>query len=249
MYLLYVDESGEPSNPLENYFVLAGIAVYEKNAYFLSEAFDRVQEKWFPQATSAIEFHASKIYNRNEEPWRSMQFAQCRSVLEDLCDALVSLNFRALSLFGVAVHKQSFPSESPIEKAFHELCGHFDEFITQSNYSAKEQNRGLMILDSNKYAGHLDTLLLEYRKFGKTKYGRVKNFADAPAFANSCTTRLIQAADLVAYSIYRRYERSDTFLLDKIVGRFQREDKKIHGLMHLIAGYRNCTCPACLSRQ
>jgi len=60
---------------------------------------------------------------------------------------------------------------------------------------------------------------------------------------------LIQAADLVAYSIYRRYERSDTFLLDKIVGRFQREDKKIHGLMHLIAGYRNCTCPACLSRQ
>lgn len=251
MYLLYVDESGEPSNKAENYFVLAGVAVYENNAYFLSEAFDKVQEKWFPQATTSIEFHASKIYNRNEEPWRSLQMQDCRTILTDLCDALLAPNFRALNLFGVAIHRDSFPHENPVEKAFHELCGHFDEFITQSNYKSTkdDKNRGLMILDSNKYAGHLDTLLLEYRKFGKTKYGRVKNFADAPAFANSKTTRLIQAADLVAYAIFRRYERSDTFLLDRIIGRFQREDKKIHGLMHLIAGYRTCTCPACLSRQ
>ncbi len=230
--------------------MLAGISIYENNAYFLSEAFDKVQEKWFPGANSTIEFHASKIQNGNEEPWRSLSRDERRAVFSDLCAALLSTSQKALVLYGVSVHKPSFPNEDPVEKAFHELCGHFDVFITQSNYrTERDKNRGLMILDSNKYAGHLDRLLLEYRKFGGTKYGRVKNFVDAPAFANSGTTRLIQAADLVAYAIYRRYERADTFLLDKLIGRFQQEDKKIHGLMHLVAGYWNCSCPACLSRR
>lgn len=250
MYLLYVDESGEPSNQDEQYFVLGGISIYENNAFFLSEAFDRVQEKWFPKATSSIEFHSSKIYNHNEEPWRSMSRENRQAVFIDLCDALDSVSPKALNLFAVAVHKNSFPNESPVEKAFHELCGHFDSFVSQSNLkSTNDKNRGLMVLDSNKYKGHLDTLLLEYRKFGGTKYGRVKNFADAPVFANSQTTRLIQAADLVAYSVFRRYERSNTLLLDRLINRFQNEDGKIHGLMHLISGYKNCTCPACFSRR
>ncbi len=250
MYLLYVDESGEPSNTNEDYFILGGVSIYENNAYFVSETFDRVQEKWFPGQTTPIEFHASKIRNRNEEPWRSMRREQCQNVLLDLCDAIVSTSPKALSLFGVAIHKSSFPSDNPVEKAFHELCGHFDEFIGQSNINShRDKNRGLLILDSSKYKGHLDVLLLEYMKYGGTKFGRVKNFADAPVFANSKTTRLIQAADLVAYAIYRRYEESDARLLDRIIGRFQRVDKKIHGLMHLISGFRSCTCPACLSRQ
>lgn len=250
LYLLYVDESGEPSNKEEQYFILGGISIYETNAFFLSQAFDKVQEKWFPEATSSIEFHASKIYNRNGEPWHSMSKEDCRAVFVDLCNALDSVSHKALSLFAVAVHKQSFPSEPPVEKAFHELCGYFDSFLTQSNLQLpNNKNRGLMVLDSNKYKGHLDTLLLEYRQFGGTKYGRVKNFADAPVFANSQTTRLIQAADFVAYSVYRRYERSDTLLLDKLINRFHCEDGKIHGLQHLIAGYKSCTCPACLSRR
>ncbi|NMC44889.1 MAG: DUF3800 domain-containing protein [candidate division Zixibacteria bacterium] len=104
-------------------------------------------------------------------------------------------------------------------------------------------------MDSAKYQGHLDTLLLEYRKTGKTKFGRVKNFADAPTFANSKTTRLLQVADLVSYAIFRRYERGDTSLLDRIIHRFYRDDTVIHGLMHHTARYWECTCPACLSRR
>lgn len=251
MYLLYVDESGEPTNQNEQYFVLGAVAVYENNAYFLSEAFDRVQEKWFPAANESIEFHAAKIYNHSEEPWRSLPLDTRRMIMKDLCLALDSIGPKGLSLFGVAVHKQSFLAENSVEKAFHEICGHFDEFIDQTNFNLHKtnKNRGMMILDSAKYKGHLDTLLLEYRKTGKTKFGRVKNFADAPTFANSKTTRLIQAADLVSYAIFRRYERADASLLDQIVHRFQRRDKVIHGLMHHIAMYKSCTCPACLSRQ
>ncbi len=251
MYLLYVDESGEPSNLNEQYFVLGAVAVYENNVYYLSKAIDEVQEKWFPAAADPIEFHAAKIRNRSEEPWCSLRQEQCHEILLDLCAALDKFTEKQLVLFGVAVHKPSFPNEDPIEKAFHEICGHFDAFIQQSNLSLEkgDKNRGLMILDSAKYKGHLDTLLLEYRKAGKTKFGRVKNFADAPTFANSKTTRLIQVADLVAYAIFRRYEKSNTLLLDRIIKRFHQSDGVFHGLMHHIARYWDCTCPACMSRR
>jgi len=121
LYLLYVDESGEPSNKDEQYFVLGAVAVYENNAYFLSEAIDKIQDKWFPGATQPIEFHAAKIFNHSEEPWRSMPKEDRKGVIYDLCLALDSINQKGLSLFGVAIHKASFPSENPVEKAFHEL--------------------------------------------------------------------------------------------------------------------------------
>ncbi len=251
MFILYVDESGDPRNVKDEYFVLGAVAVYETTAYFLSRAMDKVQNEWFPDSPGAIEFHSAEIYNHNGEPWHSLGRQKCQMVLEQLCGVITAFIDRGLFLFGVAVHKASFPNDDPVEKAFHELCGHFDKFIEESNttLSTKERDRGLMILDSARYKGHLDKLLLEYRRAGGTKFGRVKNFADAPSFADSKTTRLLQAADLVAYSIFKRYERHDARLLDQLMAQFHQSDGVIHGLMHLVAKWRDCPCPACMSRN
>ena len=250
MYLIYVDESGVQKNPQDDYFILGAVAVYETRAYFLSQAIDNIQEKWFPKAPDPIEFHAAKIYNRNCEPWRGLNKDECRQVLFDLCDAICEVYDRGLYLFGVAVHKSSFPNDDCVEKAFYELCGHCDEFISQMNYKLekKERNRGLMVFDSSRYRGHLDKLLLEYTKRGGTKFGRIRNFADAPTFADSATTRLLQCADLVAYALFRRYNAGDTRFLDRIMSRFYRSGGVIHGLMHVVARWRDCPCPACMSR-
>lgn len=251
MFLLYVDESGNPVNSSEQYFVMGAVAVYETTAYFISQGFDEIQEKYFPGSTNPIEFHSAQVMNHNAEPWRAMTRPDREQMLFDLCDVLVRSNQKGLHLFGVAVDKASFPQDDPVEKAFHELCGHFDKFIDQTNWvkSKEMRNRGLMIFDSSRYAGHLDKLLLEYRKEGGTKFGRVKNFADAPAFAKSETTRLLQAADLVSYALFRRYERSDARLFDRILSRFQQSDGILHGLTHLVARHWTCFCPACLSRR
>jgi hypothetical protein len=253
MFLVYVDESGQPSNPEEKVFVLGAVAVYENQAYFLSQELDKVEEKWFPQAPNPIEFHASRILNGNEEPWHSTSKEDRKKILVDLCNAVVRVTPKGLSLFGIAVSKESFSNEDVVEKAFQELCGHIDAFVDGSNIErarqGREKNRALMILDSSKYGTQLDELLLAYRIEGGTKFGRVKNFADAPAFANSTTTRLLQVADLVSYAIHRRYEKADTSLLDLLLPRFQEKEGKIHGLMHLIGNWRSCVCPACISRR
>lgn len=253
MFLVYVDESGEIANPTEKFFVLGAMAVYETQAYFLSQAFDKVQDKWFPSALDPIEFHASKIYNGDGEPWHSVKRSDRNQILTDLFHEIGRVTPKGLSLFGIALEKNAYSSPNQLESAFQELCGHVDAFISASNLSSsnegRDKNRILMILDSSKYHGHLDKLLLAYRLRGGTKFGRVRCFADAPTFANSSTTRLLQAADLVSWAVYRRYERSDTFFLDKILSRFQEKDGKIHGLMHLANDWRNCSCQACISRK
>lgn len=251
MFLFYVDESGNPQNPNDDYFVLGSVAIYETKIYYLSKDFDAIQDKWFPNAPGPIEFHSAKMLNRDGEPWRSVDRKDCLLIMNDLCDAITKITEKGLYLFGVAVHIKSFPSDNPVEKAFYELCGHIDAFINRTNLSLdkKEKNRGLMILDSSRYKGHLDQLLLEYKKRGGTKFGRIYNIADAPTFADSKTTRLLQAADLVSYAIFRRYQRGDTTLLDRLISRFDSDDGIIHGLMHQISRWRECTCPACLSRR
>jgi hypothetical protein len=48
-------------------------------------------------------------------------------------------------------------------------------------------------------------------------------------------------ADLVAYAVFRRYERGDTRLLDKIISKFDTDGGVIHGLVHIAPSSGTCT--------
>ena len=91
-------------------------------------------------------------------------------------------------------------------------------------------------------------MLHTYRKEGGP-FGRLVNFADAPLFTSSASSRLVQLADLVAWAVFRRYERKDVRLFDRLVGRFDSDQGKIHGLSHVILDRQNCYCPSCLTRR
>jgi hypothetical protein len=54
--------------------------------------------------------------------------------------------------------------------------------------------------------------------------------AEVPLFLDSKASRLIQLADLVAYAVFRNYERTDSQFYDVIRDRFDREGGVIHGL-------------------
>ena len=49
MYLLYLDESGNESDPTDKFFVLAGAAVFERVTFFLSQSLEAVQTYNGPQ--------------------------------------------------------------------------------------------------------------------------------------------------------------------------------------------------------
>ena len=52
MHLLYLDESGNPDDPTDRYFVMAGVAVFERVTFFLSRDVDALQQKVFSWVTT-----------------------------------------------------------------------------------------------------------------------------------------------------------------------------------------------------
>nr|WP_232827905.1 DUF3800 domain-containing protein [Marinomonas shanghaiensis] len=62
------------------------------------------------------------------------------------------------------------------------------------------------------------------------EWGKLRNMADVPVFIDSHATRLIQLADLVAYAIFRKYEKQDNQFFDLIENKFDYFGGVQHGL-------------------
>lgn len=242
MHLLYVDESGSVQNQSEEYFVVAGLAAFERQTYWINKNTEALLQSRVPGAPA--ELHASQIANHNTPPWNGLTVAQRNEVLGATYDLIASAR---CVLFGVAVHKHSFPTQDPLALAFQELCLRFDRYLGRLHESGDTQ-RGIMIFDETRHESRLQTLLQHFRATGTTK-GKVFNFAEVPLFADSRSTRLLQLADFCAYAVFRRFERGYTPYLDKLLPRFDQTDGRLHGLVHLITDYHDCYCPACMSRR
>lgn len=61
MYLLYVDESGTPSDPLLNHFVLSGISIFETQTHWVEQEMDKIARKFNPDEPHEIEFHGAPM--------------------------------------------------------------------------------------------------------------------------------------------------------------------------------------------
>lgn len=63
MYLLYLDGSGSVKNPTERHFVLAGVAVFERQIYHLISKFDSFVASLNLGDAQRVELHASVMAN------------------------------------------------------------------------------------------------------------------------------------------------------------------------------------------
>lgn len=255
VYLLYVDESGDPLNPQDENFVLAGIAVFERQTYWLSQQLDALETEIFgpppaPEEATPfprpVEFHASSIHARKTPPWDSLTSQQATNVLRRI-STLVTDSHESCALFGIVIHRPSYPEEDPVVFAFSELTRRFDLFLARLHAKGNTQ-RGLMVFDKSRHEQRLQTLLRTYTQEGGP-FGRLHNFSDVPLFADSTVSRLVQLGDFVAWATFRRYERSVANYFDQIVRRFDYESGRMHGLYHRTGDFQNCFCPACQNRR
>lgn len=250
MYLLYLDASGTPDSTQELYYVLGGVAVYERRIHWLTQALNRIAASHLPEGTKPVELHASAIRNRQAE-WASLPRTQRESLMRDVYGVVRDEAYPGLVLFAAAIHKPSLqPDEEPLCRAFEEVCRRFDLFLHRRRSEEDDTQRGLVVLDACRVREKetLRKLWTEYYE-GGTRWGRLANLTDIPLFADSRATRMLQLADFCCYAVYRRYERGDTAFLDAILSRFDQSDGRIHGLVHHYRDYRQCWCPACSSRR
>jgi hypothetical protein len=245
MHLLYLDDAGSALNPNEDYLVLGGLSVYEAQAHYFTQQMDKLAESISPDAPHDVEFHASEIFARREQPWSAMSRSEAQGVIKAVLK-IVADSYETARAFAYAINKKSFPMRDPMSMAFEDMCNRFDLYLTTLRGEGDRQ-RGLLILDESAHETTLQELAREFRTIG-TRWGTVQNLADTPLFISSKASRVVQVADHIAYAVFRRFNAGDTNYFDIIAPKFHSVDGVIHGLVHKTVD-TTCLCPACLSRR
>lgn len=248
MYLLYLDESGNENDPSDRYFVLAGLALFERQTYFLTQAIEQLQQIHFPNH-QPIAFHASEI-RAGRDFWRKVDPDVRDKVLSGLSEAIVRSPAQGRHLFAVAVEKSStLYGEAAVERATEEICHRFDICLQRKYHQGNDPQRGLLVFSEGRFDARAKLWVRGFRQRGTT-WGAINNLADIPYFAAMKESRLLQAADLIAHAVWLMYEKHDTRLLRGLLPCFDSQNGSIHGLHHVRADQTSqCECPACVSKQ
>jgi hypothetical protein len=247
MHILYVDDSGHVENPNERYFVLGGIAVFERGIYHVIKSADECVANFNVGPHEDIELHGSPMYS-GRDAWRAVKERNIREKM--IKDALASFaTSNSVRLFAVAIDKLSIGPEDAVAVAFEELCNRFNLFLQRIYHRTNEAQRGLIVMDESRHERPLQALARHFRVNGG-KWGTFRNLAEVPLFVDSKASRLIQLADLVAYATWRKYEFQDGRFFDDLIPKFDADGGVIHGLVHRRdVKQGECFCPSCYSRR
>ncbi len=244
MYLLYLDESGNENDPNDRFFVLGGIALFERQTYFLSNAIDCLSEKYFP-GRQPVPFHASEIRS-GREIWRKVGPETRANVLQDLTLEIVRSPSKGRFLLAAAVEKSNvLYGEDAVEKATEEVCRRFDIFLQRQFHNRQDAQRGLIVFSEGRFDARAKIWVRGFHQRG-TSWGAINNLADIPYFAAMRESRLLQAADFVAHAVWLLFEKRDASLITPLLPCFDTTKGVLHSLVHVGPA---CECPACWSRQ
>jgi hypothetical protein len=168
VYLLYLDESGNESDPADKFFVLAGAAVFERQTFFLSRELEKIQTQHFP-GIPPVEFHASPI-RTGKGFWRNIPEEKRIRVLEDIADVVANANAPGVELFAAAIEKSStLYGEKAVEHATEQILARFDKFLTKRDELGDPQ-RGLVVFAEGRFDKRAKVWVSEFRQLG-TRWG------------------------------------------------------------------------------
>lgn len=250
MYILYLDESGDPDalGRTQNHFVLGGAAVFEGEIFTITRKVEDTQQALFPTIRIPLEFHAQHIY-KGKDRWRTESEEKRLNTMDAIYGIIAEQRFPNLVLFATAVHV-TWPStaQQVLDDAFHDVCQRFNTFLVRQ-FNAGYPTKGLIVVDKSGSGRErrYRELQMSFQTQGM-KRGYLGNVVDIPYFAESHHTRMMQLADFCAYAVFLHYEAGDSRYFRTILPRFDRKNpgSSPDGLKHLIR--EHCSCEACCWR-
>jgi len=227
MYLLYADESGSVGDPTERYFVLAGLSVFEREPHWLEQELEQIAKRFNPEQPQTIELHGSPM-RAGKGRWRHYPKQDREQAVMDALDAGICKRHPGqVRLFASVLEKKNFAGQDIAQVAFEQLSSRFDQFLGRLHQKGNTQ-RGLILFDKSSTEKRIQTLAKEFKTSGHS-FGKTRNYAEVPVFIDSQASRLIQLADLVAYSIFRKFEYDDSRFFDLIANCFDSDGGVMHG--------------------
>lgn len=229
MHLLYLDESGSVDDPNLDYFVLAGVSVFERKTHWIEQPLNIIAERFSPESPHDIELHGSPMRS-GREGWKTHNLGDRLQAIKDaLQQGVADHHPKGVRLFAAVISKDASVGIDPVEHAFEQITSRFDLFLARQYAKYGDPQRGLILLDKSSTERRIQTMARHFKYSGHS-WGRTKNYAEVPVFLDSKASRLIQLADLVAYAIFRHYQAGDDSFYSIIEHCFDSEGGVIHGL-------------------
>jgi len=214
MYLMYVDESGDPgtANSPTRYFTLSGLVV---NEVHWQSAMERIAD-FRQRMRSAFglqlreEIHSAKFVT-SPGPLVRISRHDRLAILRHFADELAKMP--ELSVINVVVDKQGKPAIYDVfERAWQALMQRFEITLLDNNFPSPigKGECGMIFADGQPSA----KLIAMYTKMracnsAPDQPGRdsrkiaMKKIIEDPCFRDSAHSLLIQAADLIAFLLYQ----------------------------------------------
>jgi hypothetical protein len=228
MHLLYLDESGSVADPNQKYFVLAGVAIFERTTHWIEQELNDIAARFSPHDPYSVELHGSPMRS-GRDGWKNHPLDHRLQAIKDALQTITAKQKNGVKLFGAVIKKASLAGEDPIEHAFERLSSRFDLYLKRLYAKHNDPQRGLILFDKASTEQRIQTLAREFKYAGHA-WGKTKNYAEVPVFLDSRASRLIQLADLVAFSLFRLHEANDNSFYDVIKRCFDNEGGIEHGL-------------------
>lgn len=221
MYILYLDESGQHGG---DYFVLAGLAVFERQTHWLATELEKLQYKYLPNINEPLEFHVTDIRAGIKQPWNQIENEYRYTLIDSVYNLIGTFNNDNIALFAVAISRDWFNkrknhNEDEYGFAFESIVKLFDNYLAFRHSKYNDPQRGLVVTAASQYQRRLEAVGNQIKQSG-TRWGNTYNMAEIPLFTLSKNSRLLQIADFCANAVYGRYEKGLSKYFDKISHKF-----------------------------
>lgn len=214
MFLMYVDESGDPglTNSPCRYYVLSGLVVHELRWRAAMERIREFRLRMRDQYGLKLreELHSGRLIN-NPGPLVRIKRHHRLVIIREFADQLASLE--DVSIINVVVDKQGKPEGYDVfENAWRVLIQRFEDTITYRNFRGPRNARDqALIVPDNTDQKRLRMLLRKLRAHNPIPQKGRRGWRNAPlvhliedpVFRDSEWSYLVQAVDLVAFLLYQ----------------------------------------------
>lgn len=222
MYLMYVDESGDPGNNTDQsrYFCLSGIVVHESEWRLFIDSlleFRRTIRDVYDFPLRA-EIHAVEMLRKSQF---GIEKYDRLAILRNFLDELAKYNF--ISITNVVVDKEGKPDDFDIfGAAWRTLFQRFENTLVHGNFpGGYKRSFGTVFTDatSGKRLSNIMRRMSAYNPI-PNRYGAgfrdvpIQRIIEDPSERNSVNSLPIQACDVAAYFLQQR-QRPNSYVRKK----------------------------------
>lgn len=190
---------------------------------------------------------AKKTY-AHERPYIHLTLAERQDVAREIADSISG--WGSARLFAECIDKTYF---DPVrigctadEQAFEQIVSRFEQYV-ESTDEPGDRRFGLLVHDNNPTVARKHTELMRRFHQRGTLWTRIERLIETPLFVDSKLTRMVQIADLCAYSLRRYLENQEPEIFSRVFLRAHRIQNRVVGIRHFTGA--NCGCDICRAHR